>query len=67
MVTGSASTAGIPVSAPEAPLLYKSHQPRTKDQRDFDVVIEHLLTEQRQWRHDALRVVELDHPWRERL
>jgi len=62
-IAGPASTEALPVLAPEIQLLYKSHRPRPKDQQDFEVIVEHLRPEQREWLGDALRSTDPEHVW----
>jgi GrpB-like predicted nucleotidyltransferase (UPF0157 family) len=62
---------GIPYIAPEIVLLFKSrvagHEPRGKDQLDFDRTLPMLETEPRTWLHDTLERISLEHAWLERL
>ncbi|SEH01167.1 hypothetical protein SAMN05444920_11997 [Nonomuraea solani] len=53
--------------APEVQLLYKSKDPRPKDETDFETVLPLLTEEQRRWLDEALKIVHAAHPWRERL
>jgi hypothetical protein len=66
-ITGEASTQAMPVLAPEIQLLYKSHRPRAKDQRDFETFADHLTDQQREWLGGALRTADPQHPWLARL
>ena len=66
-IGGEVSTGVMPVLAPEIQLLYKSHRPRPKDQRDFETTVEHLSTRQREWLRDALSITHPQHPWLGRL
>lgn len=62
-LTGPASRPGLPVLAPEVQLLYKSKQPRPKDQLDFDTFRCHLDADQRRWLREALTLTDAQHPW----
>jgi hypothetical protein len=55
---------GVPVIAPEVQLLWKSSQPRAKDDWDFEVLRPLLTGDQGRWLADALDVVAVNHPWR---
>ncbi len=52
---------------PEIQLLYKSYQPRPKDQADFDALRDELPADQRRWLLDALLLTQPNHPWIQRL
>jgi len=67
MLTGPASQPGRPVLTPEIQLLYKSHQPRPKDQADFEALSDELTDDQRRWLLDALLLTQPNHPWIHRL
>lgn len=67
MLTGPASQSGRPVLTPEIQLLYKSHQPRPKDQTDFAALSDELSDDQRRWLLDALLLTQPNHPWIHRL
>jgi hypothetical protein len=67
MLTGPASEPGRPVLTPEIQLLYKSHQPRPKDQADFAALSDELPDDQRRWLLDALMLTQPNHPWIHRL
>jgi hypothetical protein len=58
---------GIPYLAPEIQLLYKARSPREKDQIDFQLVLDQLPSDGRQWLCKALAKVEPDHVWLTRL
>jgi hypothetical protein len=66
-LTGPASQPGRPVLTPEIQLLYKSHQPRPKDQADFDALSDELPDDQRRWLVAALQLIQPNHPWIQRL
>ncbi len=61
----------IPYLAPEIVLLFKSrvagHEPRGKDQLDFDRTAPLLQAEPRNWLRNALEITSPDHAWLERL
>ncbi|HYY41879.1 MAG TPA: hypothetical protein VE775_04040, partial [Pyrinomonadaceae bacterium] len=61
------SAAGINLLAPEIVLLYKSKQPRAKDEQDFAVTLEHLEPERRDWLRAALATCAPGHQWLARL
>lgn len=54
---------GLPYLCPEIALLYKSKNPRPKDQQDFNITHPHLTPDQRRWLHDAIKLQQPDHPW----
>lgn len=54
---------GIPYLAPEIVLLYKSTHLSPKNQQDFDSVINHLSTAQKQWLQGSLRLGGNGHVW----
>ena len=54
---------GIPFVRPEIALLFKSKQPRFKDQRDFAQVLPLLDESARRWLHAALQGVYPAHEW----
>lgn len=62
-LAGRASTADLPVLAPEVQLLHKSRDPRPKDHADLLVVRGTLTDRERHWLRTALTVVAPDHPW----
>ncbi|MGZ4467907.1 MAG: hypothetical protein ACXVW2_02870 [Nocardioidaceae bacterium] len=64
---GPASTADRRVLSPDIQLLYKSADPREKDEADFHAVLEDLDTSQRRWLRDSLAVASPTHPWLARL
>jgi hypothetical protein len=57
----------IPFLTPEVTLLYKSKNPRAKDELDFRNTLPHMNFEQKQWLINSLKTVYEDHPWIERL
>jgi len=54
---------GIPYLCPEIVLLYKSKNPRAKDQMDFDNIIELIETERKEWLMNSLKIIYTEHPW----
>jgi hypothetical protein len=64
---GPASNSVRRVLTPEIQLLYKSAQPRDKDEGDFHAVLEDLHAPQRRWLQESLTLVSPGHPWLERL
>jgi hypothetical protein len=54
---------GIPYAQPEVVLLFKSKEPRDKDERDFAIVLPHLDAGRCAWLRHALDVVHPGHPW----
>jgi hypothetical protein len=64
---GRASSADMPVLAPEVQLLYKSQGRREKDEVDFARVLPLLTEEEMRWLRQALDTVGPGHPWAERL
>jgi len=65
------SADGIPYLAPEIVLLFKSRNhaedKRLKDREDFEKVAPLLEPERRTWLQWAITVLDLEHPWLERL
>ncbi|MFC6285386.1 hypothetical protein ACFP3Q_05575 [Nocardioides sp. GCM10027113] len=64
---GPASDQSRRVLAPEVQLLYKSKNPRPKDEAGLLAVLPHLDADQSSWLADALSLVSPDHPWMARL
>lgn len=58
---------GIPYLAPEIPLLYKSKEPRERDEADLAAVLGELPEARRAWLAGALRLHDPAHPWLPRL
>jgi hypothetical protein len=54
---------GIPYLSPEIALLYKSKNPRLKDDVDFRATTPHLNVEQRHWLLNSLKTIYAEHPW----
>ena len=63
----SESNHGIKFLRPEVVLLYKSKNPREKDERDFQAVVDYLDNESKKWLRNALLVCFSEHHWRQRL
>lgn len=61
------SESGINFLRPEIVLLYKSKNPRVKDEQDFETVVQHLDTESKKWLGAALEVCDSKHDWLRRL
>lgn len=53
----------IPYLAPEIPLLYKSKEPRERDEADFAAVLPELPPDRRAWLRAAVESQEPSHPW----
>lgn len=65
---GMRTAAGIPFTAPEVALLYKSRDPAFwKNSADFEAALPMLTGEQRQWLATALDLAHPGHCWRTRL
>ncbi|MEJ7863006.1 MAG: hypothetical protein WKF90_15365 [Pyrinomonadaceae bacterium] len=64
---GLCSSEGIKFLSPEIVLLYKSKNPQTKDERDFQTVIGHLERVRKQWLKDAIGIYDFKHRWLESL
>ncbi len=60
---GLKSSTGITFLCPEIVLLYKSKNPRAKDELDFQAVVKYLDAEQKQWLKNAIRVGSSEHVW----
>jgi Aminoglycoside-2''-adenylyltransferase len=58
---------GIPYLRPEVVLLYKSKNPTSTDEIDFDAVEPRLTGSARSWLRDALTTCAPEHPWLARL
>jgi hypothetical protein len=58
---------GVPFLCPEIALLYKSKNPRPKDEKDFRNTYEHMNIEQKQWLQESLKLIYIEHPWIEIL
>nr|WP_227395081.1 hypothetical protein [Jeotgalibacillus aurantiacus] len=54
---------GIPCLAPEIVLLYKSTNPRAKDEKDFKNMLPLLQIDQACWLNDALKIHKPGHHW----
>jgi hypothetical protein len=64
---GPASNTERRVLSPDIQLLYKSNEPRAKDEADFQAVLEGLDASQRGWLGESLAVTSPGHPWITRL
>jgi hypothetical protein len=61
------SNSGIKYLCPEVVLLYKSKNPRFKDEQDFQSVVKYLDSEAKEWLRNALSVCYSEHHWSGRL
>ena len=61
------SNADVKFLCPEIVLLYKSKNPRAKDEQDFQAVVKHLDAERKEWLKCAIRVCDENHPWLQSL
>jgi hypothetical protein len=61
------TNSGIPFLSPEIALLYKSKNPRLKDEIDFRNIYEYISIEQKQWLQHSLKLLYAKHPWIELL
>jgi hypothetical protein len=57
------TSAGIRFLCPEVVLLYKSKNPRPKDEQDFQAVVKYLDAEQKEWLKGAIKVCDSKHLW----
>ena len=57
------SSAGVNFLCPEIVLLYKSKNPRAKDEQDFQAVVKRLDAERKEWLKDAIKVSNSEHHW----
>jgi hypothetical protein len=58
---------GIPYLAPEVQLLFKSRNPRPRDEQDFVDSLPLLSGQQRAWLRRSLELAQPDHTWLRRL
>jgi hypothetical protein len=58
---------GIKFLRPEIVLLYKSKNPRAKDEQDFQAAIKYLDFEGKEWLKDSLSICYSKHPWLKEL
>jgi hypothetical protein len=58
---------GIKFLRPEIVLLYKSKNPRAKDEQDFESVVKRLDAESKKWLGNALAVCDSKHHWLQKL
>jgi len=61
------SKAGMKFLCPEIVLLYKSKNPGTKDERDFQTVIKYLDVERKEWLKYAISTCDSGHRWLQSL
>lgn len=61
------SKAGVKFLCPEVVLLYKSKNPKAKDEHDFRAVAHLLEEERREWLKEAIAVCEPEHHWLQSL
>jgi len=57
----------IPYLSPEVVLLYKSKNPRAKDEIDLANAAAEMNIEQKEWLSNSLRIVDGQHPWIRKL
>ena len=57
------ASAGVKFLCPEIVLLYKSKNPRAKDEQDFQAVVKRLDAERKEWLKDAIKVSNSEHHW----
>ncbi|MDQ4121353.1 MAG: hypothetical protein M3209_07895 [Acidobacteriota bacterium] len=58
---------GIKFLRPEVVLLYKSKNPREKDEQDFQLALKHLNFESKVWLRNALSICYSEHDWQKKL
>jgi len=61
------SNAGVKFLCPEIVLLYKSKNPKAKDEQDFQAAVEHLDAEQKGWLKCAIALNYSQHHWLQSL
>ena len=61
------SNAGIKFLCPEIVLLYKSKNPKAKDEQDFQAAVAHLYAEQKEWLKGAIALTDSQHRWLQSL
>jgi hypothetical protein len=61
------SADGIPYLAPEIQLLYKSKAIRSKDQIDFDTVVDRMDKDARAWLRRSIATMDRSHAWLSKL
>lgn len=62
-----ATNSGVKFLCPEVVLLYKSKNPRAKDEQDFQAAARHLDTKAKRWLKNALSICYSTHHWLESL
>lgn len=63
----STTNSGFKFLRPEIVLLYKSKNPQTKDEQDFENVVNHLDGESKKWLGNALEICYSKHHWLKEL
>lgn len=63
----STTRAGIKFLRPEIVLLYKSKNPRARDEYDFASVVKRLDDESKKWLRNALAICDSKHNWLQKL
>ena len=58
---------GFKFLRPEVVLLYKSKNPRAKDEQDFQAAVNYLDFESKEWFSKALSICYPEHHWQKRL
>ncbi len=64
---GLESKAGVKFLCPEIVLLYKSKNPKAKDEQDFQAAVGHLDAEQKEWLKCAIALTDSQHRWLQSL
>jgi hypothetical protein len=57
----------LPYLAPEIVLLFKSKQPRPKDEKDLDLLLPALMPDALSWLRNTLTLIAPDHSWLGRM
>ena len=61
------TSSGIKFLRPEIVLLYKSKNPRAKDEQDFESVVGHLNGESKNWLRNSVAISDSKHKWLQKL
>lgn len=61
------SNLGMKFLCPEIVLLYKSKNPRPKDEQDFEITLKRLDVESNEWLRNALIICDSEHHWLKRF